>query len=73
MDSLEALSTAAATSHKEVKLQQLRKASAKLDLLRLLIRLCKDCKCLSNNDYLMLESKIHETGRMLGGWIKSLA
>ena len=70
---MEALVIAAATNHKEAKLQQLRKASAKLDLLRLLIRLCKDCKCLSNSAYLELESNLHKAGKMLGGWLKSLS
>lgn len=44
-------------------------ASAKLDLLRLLVRLAKDCKCLTNQAYQDLESKLHEAGRMLGDWL----
>ncbi len=69
---LEAVITAASANQVEVKTTQLRFASAKLDLLRLLIRLAKDCKCLNNEAYLELESKLNEVGRMLGGWLKSL-
>lgn len=69
---LEAIISAANASDAEIKIRGLRVASAKLDMLRLLVRLAKDCKCLSNQAYLDLESKLHEAGRMLGGWIKSL-
>jgi hypothetical protein len=69
---IEAVITAAGTSEPAIKRDQLQTASAKLDLLRLLFRLAKDCKCLANKDYLSLESSLHEAGRMLGGWRKSL-
>ena len=52
------------------KLPVLQKASIKLDVLKVFIRLCKDLKILDNKKYLMLESQIQEIGRMLGGWIK---
>jgi hypothetical protein len=70
---IELIITAAGTSETAIKQEQLRAASAKLDLLRLLFRLAKDCKCLANKDYLALESSLHEAGRMLGGWRKSLS
>ena len=69
---IEAILMAAGTSDITIKLGQLQIASAKLDLLRLLFRLAKDCKCIANKDYLSLESSLHEAGRMLGGWRKSL-
>lgn len=69
---LEAVTTAATNKQKEVKLRYLQHAATKIDLLRLLIRLCKDCKCISNKQYLELESKLHEAGKMLGGWLKAL-
>lgn len=69
---LEAVIVAASSSQKETKAAQLQIASAKLDLLRLLVRLAKDNKCLSNQAYLKVESQLHEVGRMLGGWRKSL-
>lgn len=53
------------------KLPILQKASIRLDVLKVLIRLCKDLKVLDNKKYLILESQIQEIGRMLGGWIKA--
>ena len=70
---LELIITAASTPSAPIKIENLRQASAKLDLLRLLIRLAKDCKCISNQAYLAHESQLHEAGRMLGGWLKSLS
>ena len=72
LNSLEGVITAASTNQAEIKVKYLQMVSAKIDLLRLLIRLAKDCRCMSNKDYLDLESNLHEIGRMLGGWIKSL-
>lgn len=69
---LEAVVTAASVNDTATKAGHLQLASAKLDLLRLLVRLCKDCKCLPNQSYLELESRLHEAGRMLGGWLKSI-
>lgn len=68
----EAVIAAATTSDRLRKVDHLNIASAKLDLIRLLVRLAKDCKCLDNETYLDLESQLHEIGKMLGGWIKSL-
>ena len=47
-------------------------ASSKLELLKLLIRLCFEIKAISNKQYLALESNLQEIGKMLGGWIKSV-
>lgn len=69
---MEAIVSATAARQPGIKAEYLRTASAKLDLLRMLFRLAKDCKCLDNKAYLELESQLHEAGRMLGGWIKSL-
>ncbi|MGC9610949.1 MAG: four helix bundle protein [Minisyncoccia bacterium] len=49
----------------------LRKASTKLNLLRVFIRLMKDTRALDSKKYLILESFVDEIGRMLGGWIRS--
>jgi len=56
---------------KTEKLLILHKASVKLDVAKVFIRLCKDVKILDNKKYLALESSLQEIGRMLGGWIKS--
>lgn len=50
----------------------LEEASAKLNLLRLLIRLMKDTKTLDAKKYITLQVSIDEIGRMLGGWIRSV-
>ncbi|MFH1162229.1 MAG: four helix bundle protein [Candidatus Jorgensenbacteria bacterium] len=50
----------------------LQKASVKLNLLRVFIRLMKDARTLDNKKYTALESLVDEIGRMLGGWIKSV-
>lgn len=56
---------------KAEKLPALRKASLKLEVLKVLFRLCKDIKILDNKKYLLLETDLQEIGRMLGGWIKA--
>lgn len=70
LDLLEAI-TQAGQLPKAKKLPVLQKASTKLDLTKVLIRLCKDLKILDNQKYLTLESELQEIGRMLGGWIKA--
>ena len=56
-----------------LKARALLTLSAKLDLLRLLVRLALETKCLDNNKYLTLQSKLQEIGKMLGGWIRSVS
>lgn len=70
---LELTLSAAQTVDPKEKTPNLRQASVKLDALKLLIRLCKNCKCISNSAYLQMESQLQEVGRMLGGWSKSIA
>lgn len=62
----------AAQSSKEDKLKRLEEVSAKLNILRILIRLVKEIKVLDFKKYLILQEKINEIGKLLGGWIKSL-
>ena len=64
---------AASSNNPEQKVVFLHSASASLDVLRLLLSLCKDCKCISNQTYQQLDSKLSEIGRMLGGWLKSIS
>ena len=54
------------------KLPVLEKTSAKLNFLKLCIRLMKDIKAITPKTYTILEAKLDEIGRMLGGWIKSI-
>ncbi len=68
---LELLLAAATLASQTEKLIKLKEASAKIDTVKLLVRLCKDCKCITNIHYLKTESKLIDIGKMLGGWIKS--
>ncbi len=49
----------------------LTKISAKVDILRIFIRLAFDVKTINNSKYLHLQECLDEIGRMLGGWLKS--
>ena len=55
---------------REQKLPNLQKVSIKLDILKILLRLAQETKCLENNKYQQLVSLTIEIGKMLGGWIK---
>lgn len=57
---------------KDQKLEILQNLSARLDLLKMLVRLAKDQKDLSIKAYLDLQALLQEIGRMLGGWLKYL-
>src|SRR3989338_8075441 len=70
LEILEGILSASQTGKSE-KLPHLERASAKLNLLRLLLRLAKDTKIIDLKKYALLQQMIDETGRMLGGWIKS--
>ena len=71
MDVLESIMKASGEQKKE-KLPTLEKASIKLNMLRVFIRLMKDTKTIDAKKYMILESVIDEIGRMLGGWIRSV-
>ena len=57
---------------KESKLPYLRKAAAKLDLLKFFLQVSWEIKALDNKKYAALSEKLGEIGRMLGGWLKSV-
>ena len=50
----------------------LKEFSVELDQFRILMRLSKDLKFMSIGQYEYVSKLINETGRMLGGWIKSV-
>lgn len=56
---------------KQEKLPVLKKASVRLDIVRVFLKLARDVKALENKKYQFLESQTEEVGRMLGGWIKT--
>lgn len=53
------------------KMPTLERASLKLNMLRVFIRLMKDVKALDVKKYITLENIVDEIGRMVGGWIRS--
>lgn len=55
----------------ENKLKLLQRISTRLDILKILVRLSKDCKSITNKKYFQAELTLSEIGKMLGGWIKS--
>lgn len=46
-------------------------ASVRLDILKLLVRLCFESKTIDKKAYLQIQKILDEIGRMLGGWLKS--
>lgn len=71
LDILEEILLASEISKPE-KLPHLKRVSAKLNMLRLFLRLTKDTKVLDIKKCLQLQEIVDEIGRMLGGWMKSL-
>ena len=61
----------ASGEQKQEKVPTLQRASLKLNMLRVFIRLMKDVKAIDAKKYVALESVVDEIGRMLGGWIRS--
>lgn len=56
---------------KNQKFTIIRKASDKTDLLKYLIRLAYETKSINAKKYIILEGKIIEIGKIIGGWMKS--
>lgn len=59
------------TIHEENKSNSLKHVSIELEKLKVLIRLSKELKFISINEYETLSSYTIEIGKMIGGWIKS--
>ncbi|MBU1179337.1 four helix bundle protein [Patescibacteria group bacterium] len=57
---------------KNKKLEVLKQADSKFDVLKFLLMATQELKMLDNKKYLSLEKRMQEIGRMLGGWIRSL-
>lgn len=53
------------------KITTLQQISIRLDLLKILLRLAKDCQSLTDKNYLILQTILQEIGKMLGGWLRS--
>ena len=54
------------------KQKVLKEQNIRLEKLRFQTRLCKDMKYITARQYGYLSELIDETGKMLGGWIKSI-
>ena len=56
---------------REQKMPVLQKASIKLDLLKILLRISSETKCIDSKKYQHLAAYLTEIGKMLGGWIRT--
>ena len=48
----------------------LLKANSKIELLKILFRISLNCEIMKSREYLEMENKLQETGKMTQGWIK---
>lgn len=71
LELLQIILFASYTKGKE-KLAAVTKASIKLDAIKFFLQLGWQSKLLQNMGYVKISESLHEVGRMLGGWIKSL-
>lgn len=56
----------------EQKQAFLQKASILLDLLKFLLQVSWEIKCITHKDFGLLSTPIQETGKMIGGWLKDI-
>jgi hypothetical protein len=52
------------------KEKMLLKANSKIELLKILFRICLNCEILNQQEYLNTEKRLQEIGKMNQGWIK---
>jgi len=52
------------------KIKPLERASEQVTLLRILVRLAKDIRMISLQQYASLQAEIDEVGRMVGNWLR---
>ena len=60
-----------AVPYSQNKVDKLSQISIKLDLIKVLLRLAKDTRAVSNKNYLELQAILQEIGKMLGGWLRA--
>ena len=58
-------------NHESDKSDALKQTSVELEKLRILIRLSKDLKFMSIQEYEILSGYMVEIGKMIGGWMKA--
>jgi hypothetical protein len=54
------------------KKEALTKANISLECVKIMIRLAKDVKAIEQCWYIEQESRLHEIGKMLGGWLANI-
>ena len=64
------LSILANNSSKYEKEKILLRLNCKIELSKILIRVCLHCKIIEFNTYLELQNKLQEIGKMTQGWVK---
>ena len=69
LDVIELITQAIYSKDRKTYLEQI---NVKIELLRVLMRLCHRKKHLSDKQYHFISEKLNEAGRMAGGWLKSL-
>ena len=52
------------------KREILSQINLKLESVKILFRLAKDVKAIEQQPYIEYESRLHEMGKMIGGWIR---
>ena len=57
----------------EVRVQALQAMSHEVDLLKVLIRLAQDTHTVTPKQYMVMQTSLQEIGKMIGGWLKSVA
>jgi len=72
IDCLE-LSLEAGYAKREDKTNSVKKLNTKFDQLKFFLQLLWELKALDNNKYAAISANLSTIGKMLGGWLKSLA
>ncbi|MHA7877470.1 MAG: four helix bundle protein [Bacteroidota bacterium] len=73
--SLSMLEQLISTSHLQgtERTRVIRAISHNVDLLKVLIRLTHETHAITSKQYLAMQTRLQEAGRMVGGWLKSVA
>lgn len=72
---LDLLEATISTGYKrgEDRLKVLHVMSMKLDMLKVFIRLAKETNALNHKHAILIQSQVHDIGKMLGGWIRAVS
>ena len=68
---LEILELIVETIYSSSKQESLKKINLKLEVLRTLIQLCHRLELLNDSQYAFISGLLLESGKMVGGWLKS--